>query len=116
MPQGSRRRSAPWCDWSRTTMLDIQDQLIQPQRAAQTETAVAAPPCAMIIFGATGDLTKRLVVPALYNLVKAKQLSNGFRLVGVGRAAESVDEWRKSLTEMLQGSDGEFQEDHLDQA
>src|ERR1700719_3476047 len=98
------------------TMLDIQERLIQPKRAEQTETAVAAPPCAMIIFGATGDLTKRLVVPALYNLVKAKQLSNGFRLVGVGRAAESVDEWRKSLTEMLQGSDGEFQEDHLDQA
>jgi glucose-6-phosphate 1-dehydrogenase len=100
-------------------MLDIQDQLIQPKRAAQTETAVAAPPCAMVIFGATGDLTKRLVVPALYNLVNAKQLSNGFRLVGVGRAAESVDEWRKSLTEMLQGSirhDGEFQGDHLDEA
>jgi len=100
-------------------MLDIQDQLIQPKRVAQTEAAVAAPPCAMVIFGATGDLTKRLVVPALYNLVNAKQLSNGFRLVGVGRAAESVDEWRKGLTEMLQGSighDGEFQEDHLDQA
>jgi glucose-6-phosphate 1-dehydrogenase len=99
-------------------MLDIQDRLIQPKRVARTETAVAAPPCAMVIFGATGDLTKRLVVPALYNLVNAKQLSNGFRLVGVGRAAESVDEWRDSLTEMLQGSirrDGEFQEDHLDQ-
>jgi glucose-6-phosphate 1-dehydrogenase len=99
-------------------MLDIQDRLIQPKRVAQTETAAAAPPCAMIIFGATGDLTKRLIVPALYNLVNAKQLPNGFRLVGVGRAAESADEWRKSLTEMLQGSirhDGEFQEDHLDE-
>src|SRR5580700_594663 len=99
-------------------MLDIQDRLIQPKRAAQSETAVAAPPCAMVIFGATGDLTKRLIVPALYNLVNAKQLSNGFRLVGVGRVAESVDEWRKSLTDMLQGSighDGEFQGDHLDQ-
>ena len=100
-------------------MLDIQNRPIQPSRAPQAETAPAAPPCAMVIFGATGDLTKRLVVPALYNLVKAKQLSNGFRLVGVGRAAESVDEWRNSLTEMLQGSsghDGELQEDHLDQA
>jgi glucose-6-phosphate 1-dehydrogenase len=100
-------------------MLDIQNRLIQPSRAPQAETAVAAPPCAMVIFGATGDLTKRLVVPALYNLVNAKQLSNGFRLVGVGRAAETVDEWRKSLTEMLQRSidhDGEFQQDHFDQA
>jgi hypothetical protein len=36
--------------------------------------ALVAPPCAMVIFGAAGDLTKRLVVPALYNLVKAGRL------------------------------------------
>ena len=36
-----------------------------------------ADPCALVIFGATGDLTKRLVVPALYNLSPAKfSLSN----------------------------------------
>src|SRR5579863_3745872 len=98
-------------------MLDIQDRLIEPKRAVQTETAIAAPPCAMVIFGATGDLTKRLVVPALYNLVHAKQLSDGFRLVGVGRETETADEWRKSLTDMMNDStahDGEFQETHID--
>ena len=41
----------------------------------------------MVIFGAGGDLTKRLVVPALYNLVTAKRLPEGFRLVGVDHAA-----------------------------
>ncbi len=39
----------------------------------KAETPAVAPPCAMVIFGAGGDLTKRLVVPALYNLVTAKR-------------------------------------------
>ena len=55
----------------------------------------------MVIFGAAGDLTKRLVMPALYNLVNAKRLPDGFRLVGVDRAARTAEEWRKSLTDMM---------------
>jgi glucose-6-phosphate 1-dehydrogenase len=78
-----------------------QDQLTKRQSAAQVESAEAAPPCAMVIFGAAGDLTKRLVVPALYNLTIAQQLSNGFQLVGVDRAAKSTQEWRAGLTETM---------------
>jgi glucose-6-phosphate 1-dehydrogenase len=73
----------------------------------------------MVIFGAAGDLTKRLVVPALYNLVHAKRLPDEFRLVGVDLAAKTVEEWRKSLSDAMQefvGKDGEFQIDQLDQA
>ena len=62
----------------------------------QAEAAPVAPPCAMVIFGAAGDLTKRLVVPALYNLVNGGQLSDGFRLVGVDLASKTADEWRKA--------------------
>jgi glucose-6-phosphate 1-dehydrogenase len=47
----------------------------------------------MVIFGAAGELTKRLVVPALYNLANNHRLSEEFRLVGVG------------LTEMRQDLD-----------
>jgi glucose-6-phosphate 1-dehydrogenase len=97
-------------------MLDIQHRLIEPASMAKTETAIEAPPCAMVVFGATGDLTKRLLVPALYNLVTAKRLADGFRLVGVGRNADTVEEWRNTLTTMMKESiarDGEFQEDHL---
>ena len=84
----------------------------------QAQSAVVAPPCAMVIFGAAGDLTKRLVVPALYNLVAARRLSDGFRLVGVDLAAQTVDEWCKGLANAMQefvGKDGEFQIDQLDQ-
>jgi glucose-6-phosphate 1-dehydrogenase len=97
-------------------MLDKRHRISEPESA--TATAVQAPPCAMIIFGATGDLTKRLLVPALYNLVTANRLADGFRLIGVGRVAETVEEWRDSLATMIKESiadDGEFQWNRLDQ-
>ena len=54
------------------------------------ECAAAAPakpadPCTMVIFGASGDLTKRLVVPALYNLARTNVLPENFALIGVAR-------------------------------
>lgn len=94
------------------------DQPTKTRSAARAERIPPAPPCAMVIFGAAGDLTKRLVVPALYNLVTAKQLPDGFRLVGVDLAAKTAEDWRKGLTETMNefvASDGEFQVDHIDQ-
>ena len=67
-------------------MLDSQDQLTKTKSTAQAERAEPALPCAIVIFGAAGDLTKRLIVPALYNLTSARQLANGFQLVGVDHA------------------------------
>jgi len=88
------------------------------ERPLQQDSPVA-PPCAMVIFGAAGDLTKRLVVPALYDLVDAKRLSGGFRVVGVDLAAKTTQDWRDSLTSMMNEfittGDGEFQADHIDQ-
>jgi len=63
--------------------------------------AVAAPPCVMAIFGGAGDLTKRLVMPALYNLSCSKRLSDGFRIVGVDLASLTTEAWRDNLTEMM---------------
>jgi glucose-6-phosphate 1-dehydrogenase len=94
-------------------------QLTEVESSTEAESDVVAPPCAMVIFGAAGDLTKRLVVPALYNLVAAKRLSDGFRLVGVDLAGKTVEQWCKGLTDTMQefvGKDGEFQIDRLDQA
>jgi glucose-6-phosphate 1-dehydrogenase len=88
-------------------------------KGARHEDADAAPPCAMVIFGAAGDLTKRLIMPALYNLVNAKQLARGFRLVGIDLARKTTEEWRKDLTETMKdfvGGAGEFHADHIDEA
>src|SRR4026207_2312628 len=87
--------------------------------SAKAETPPVAPPCAMVIFGAGGDLTKRLVTPALYNLVTAKRLPDGFRLVGVDHGNRTVDDWRKTLTDMMNEfvakGGGEFHADRIDE-
>lgn len=86
---------------------------------SQSDTAAMAPPCAMALFGAGGDLTKRLVVPALYNLVRARRLPEGFRLIGIDHNNRTTDEWRDGLTETMKGfvasRGGEFQADRLDE-
>src|ERR1700730_18280445 len=61
-----------------------------------------ATPATMTIFGAGGDLTKRLVMPALYNLVRAGRLSDGFSIIGVDIADQTTETWRNSLAEMMQ--------------
>ena len=82
-------------------MLDRPDRPTGPKATAQAANAIVAPPCAMVIFGAAGDLTKRLVVPALYNLANDHQLSDEFRLVGVDLADMTAAQWRAHLTEAM---------------
>src|ERR1700731_310066 len=62
--------------------------------SGRTQRAVQAPPCAMVIFGSSGDLTKRLLMPALYNLAKAGRLSDKFALIGIDRSDRSHEEFR----------------------
>jgi glucose-6-phosphate 1-dehydrogenase len=54
-------------------------------------------PCTFVIFGVTGDLTHRLVIPALYNLAAADLLPDKFCVVGVARNAISHDDLCESL-------------------
>jgi len=58
-------------------------------------------PCSFVIFGATGDLTHRLVIPSLYNLEAGGLLPEKFCVVGVARKATSNDELRDSLMKGL---------------
>ena len=60
-------------------------------------------PCAMVIFGAGGDLTRRLLVPALYNLARTGLLPEHFALVGVDLAVTTPAAWAGELHDMLQG-------------
>ena len=59
------------------------------------------PSCAIVIFGANGDLTKRLVVPALYNLARAGRLPERLALIGVDHNDKSSEQWRDSLRDFL---------------
>jgi glucose-6-phosphate 1-dehydrogenase len=58
-------------------------------------------PCSLILFGATGDLTHRLVTPALYNLAESKLLPDDFCLIGVVRKPMSADKLRDTLMDGL---------------
>jgi len=57
--------------------------------------------CSFVIFGVTGDLTHRLVIPALYNLAASDLLPEKFCIVGVTRKETAEEELRKSLMEGL---------------
>ena len=63
-------------------MTTTQDQLTRAASAVQAERAVPAPPCAMVIFGASGDLTRRKLFPALYALAYRRLLPERFGVVG----------------------------------
>jgi glucose-6-phosphate 1-dehydrogenase len=82
--------------------------------------AKPADPCALVLFGATGDLAKRLVVPALYNLSCSGVLPEHFALIGVARAQHDADSWRQILFDALKSfvgnSSGTFSADHIDEA
>ena len=61
--------------------------------------AQKAPPCTLVIFGAGGDLTKRLLMPAIYNLAKAKLLSDKFAIIAVDRTPKPIEDYRNYLAE-----------------
>src|SRR5438552_18281859 len=58
-------------------------------------------PCSFVIFGVTGDLTHRLVIPALYNLAASGLLPDRFCVVGIARKGMSADQVRESLLKGL---------------
>ena len=74
--------------------------MVQAQAiAGQYRVGKPADPCVMVIFGAAGDLTRRKLVPALYNLAKAELLSREFAVVGLSRKPMSADDFRQKVTE-----------------
>src|SRR5471032_3102195 len=65
------------------------------------------PECAIVIFGANGDLTKRKLMPALYRLAYDRRLSTGLSVVGSSRTPLSDDQFREKMLEAVK----EFSED-----
>jgi len=64
-------------------------------------------PCVMVIFGAAGDLTARMLIPALYNLFRADLLSKEFAVLGVARSQMSDEAFRKRIEEDIRNYCGE---------
>jgi glucose-6-phosphate 1-dehydrogenase len=58
-------------------------------------------PCAFVIFGASGDLTKRKLIPALYSLAYRRLLPERFAIVGVARSDMSDDDFRDAMSDAV---------------
>ena len=74
-------------------------QLAVEPTAVPPRTGKQGDPCVMVIFGAAGDLTARLLIPALYNLSRADLLPKEFAVLGVARAQMTDEEFRKQILE-----------------
>jgi glucose-6-phosphate 1-dehydrogenase len=73
-------------------------------------------PCALVIFGASGDLTHKKLLPALYALAYRQLLPSRFAIIGVARSEGDDDSWREDMKQAVQqhGRD-EFRQDVWDQ-
>ncbi len=69
--------------------------------AEDGDSTKAIDPCIVVIFGATGDLTARKLIPALYNLARDGQLPNHFACVGFARRPKSHDDFRNEMHEAI---------------
>ncbi len=97
--------------------MNVSAALAGPENLAEADPA---PPCTLVIFGAAGDLTKRLLMPSIYNLRQVGLLQDGFRVIGVDRVERDDDAYRRSLTETMQdfasSKGGELSPDGLNSA
>jgi glucose-6-phosphate 1-dehydrogenase len=59
-------------------------------------------PCSIVIFGASGDLTARKLIPAFYHLYKDKQMPPAFRIIGFARREKTDESWRAELRQGLE--------------
>src|SRR6266699_6662547 len=57
--------------------------------------------CSIVIFGASGDLTARKLIPAFYHLHKEKQMPAEFRIIGFARREKTDASWREELRQAL---------------
>ncbi len=76
--------------------MTVAPQLANPLRAGP-RIARTPQPCALVIFGGTGDLAARKIVPALYNLALQRLLPAAFAVVGAARADLTAEQFRESL-------------------
>src|SRR5205085_12303720 len=95
---GGRRRAADSGRGGAVTAAPALDNpLLEGLRLRRTPE-----PCALVIFGASGDLTKRKLFPALYSLALRRLLPERFGIVGVARTEESDDDFRDAMKAAVQ--------------
>ena len=77
------------------------DQLDELMGCRIDEGRKIVEPCTVVIFGASGDLTARKLIPALYHLFIGKQLPSPVRIIGFARREKTDEQWRTELRTAL---------------
>ncbi len=75
-------------------------ELLNPLREGLRQRRIPDP-CAMVIFGASGDLTARKLVPALYYLARERLLQAGFSVLGCGRTPYTHEQFREKMRQAV---------------
>ena len=94
MPENIVEKKTALVHVQRMTDLDLVNE---PMICRLGESRKPAEPCSIVIFGASGDLTARKLIPALYHLFKEKQMPVAFRVVGFARREKTDESWRQEL-------------------
>ncbi len=68
-----------------------------PFAKVSKKSTTVAPPCILVIFGVSGDLTKRLLMPAIYNLYNEGMLNQDFAILGINRGGTDEEKFRVDL-------------------
>ena len=93
LPHPSEIWSQPFDAWTQA------EEALNPLRSSQIDRAVV--PAAMVIFGVSGDLTSRKLMPALFDLAVGQPLPEGFSIVGISHRDWSDDEFRARMREAV---------------
>ncbi len=81
----------------------IEDLNLNPLREGMTQVSTA-PPSVMVIFGVSGDLTSRKLMPSLYDLAMTSRLAEGFTIIGISRREWSDEQFRSEMRESVEAN------------
>lgn len=93
LPHPSEIWSQPFDAWTQA------EEALNPLRSSQLDRAIV--PAAMVIFGVSGDLTSRKLMPALFDLAVGQPLPEGFSVVGISHRDWSDAEFREKMREAV---------------
>ena len=91
-------------------MAEVQFEIERAEEAAEFPKTQKPQPCVMVLFGASGDLSRRKILPAIYNLAKDGHLPDNFALIGSSRSLHSADDFR----DLIRKSVDRFSRNKLD--
>src|SRR5215467_1736151 len=67
----------------------------------QLRMQAAIEPCVVVLFGASGDLARRKLIPALFSLWKKQLLAPGFSVIGSARSEMGQDQYREAMRQAI---------------